>query len=485
MGRLFKIGSEKAGVRGRRGTPTDWCCKIKLGVYDQKRARLCTDAAMSESWAVLLQAAVDRKIAGEPADPDALKRLPRRLLESFGLVSELSAKRKGTYAENVKDYVSELKTAGRSKMYVGNVERCLEAVGEGCGWTRLADVRRDSFADYLSARKKSGTAPRTLNNDLATVRTFFAWCFESKRIDSNPCDNLKRVEQADDRRRIRRALSRAECAGLLAVAGPRELVYRVALGSGLRRRELKLLQWRDVAIDDEARPCLRLRAEATKSKRADVIPIALELAGRLRVVRPENYSQTEPVFRLGRTRTLIPTFSTWLADLGRAKVEYKAADGSILGFHSLRVTYVTELQKAGLPPRTVMQLARHTDYRVTDQSYTDMRLIDTFGAVHALPTYESEPGLAVALLTGTDNRPVGEKSQDQIRDQKSFTHRQNGALSCSQADNRKNQCQSNGTLRKSRIHHKNRGFMHAGGAKEKAEHFGLSTGVLGIEPRTF
>lgn len=313
MGKLFKIGSENAGGR-KRGTPSDWNIKIKLGRYDQKRARLCTDATLSESWAIMLQAAVDRKLAGEPTDLDTIKKLPRRLVESFGLVSELSAKRKGTFDDNVKDYVAELKTSGRSKMYVGNVERCLKAVGESCGWTRLADVNRDSFAQYLAERKEGGTAPRTVNNDLATVRTFFAWCLESKRIDFNPCDNLKRADQVDDRRRIRRALSRDECGRLLALAGPRELVYRLALGSGLRRREMKLLQWRDVAIDDEARPCLRLRAEATKAKRADVIPISMELAGRLRAARPTNYSPTELVFRLGRTRTMIPKFDTWTAD---------------------------------------------------------------------------------------------------------------------------------------------------------------------------
>ena len=69
-----------------------------------------------------------------------------------------------------------------------------------------------------------------------------------------------------------------------------------------------------------------------------------------------------------------------MADLGRAGVEYKTDDGAIAGFHSLRVTYVTELQKAGLPARVVMELARHTDYRLTASVYTDMTMLDTFGA---------------------------------------------------------------------------------------------------------
>ena len=89
----------------------------------------------------------------------------------------------------------------------------------------------------------------------------------------------------------------------------------------------------------------------------------------------------------------------------RARIDYKAADNSILGFHSLRVTYVTELQKAGLPPRTVMQRARHTDYRLTCDVYTDARFVDVFGAIRHLPTYESEE--AQMLRSGTDDLPTG------------------------------------------------------------------------------
>ena len=61
----------------------------------------------------------------------------------------------------------------------------------------------------------------------------------------------------------------------------------------------------------------------------------------------------------------MPGSDTWLRDVKAAGIKYRADDGTIAGFHSLRVTYITELQKAGLPPRTVMQLARHTDYRLT------------------------------------------------------------------------------------------------------------------------
>ncbi|MBI3834085.1 MAG: hypothetical protein HY287_07115 [Planctomycetes bacterium] len=89
-----------------------------------------------------------------------------------------------------------------------------------------------------------------------------------------------------------------------------------------------------------------------------------------------------------------------------------------------------------------MRSGRHTDYRITDNSYTDMRLIDTFGAVRALPDYEPEAVQAVALRNGTDNMPVESKArgemQDQIRDQKTRPTPHFTALPCSEADNREN-----------------------------------------------
>ncbi|MCG8407984.1 MAG: tyrosine-type recombinase/integrase [Phycisphaerales bacterium] len=197
-----------------------------------------------------LQAAVDRHIAGEPPDRETMKRLPRRLFESVGLVSELSAKRRGTYAENVKDYIDELKTLGRNAKYVRNVEMYLDAVGKACGWDRLTNVGRIAFSKYLQDRKDSGTAPRTLNNITTTVKTFCTWAVDGQRLDANPLEYVKRLDQTSDARRRRRALTQNEVSRLLAISGPRELVYRLALGTGLRRRELQRLQWRDVEIDE-------------------------------------------------------------------------------------------------------------------------------------------------------------------------------------------------------------------------------------------
>lgn len=240
--------------------------------------------------------------------------------------------------------MAELRTFGRDGMYIGNAETTLRAAGQACGWKLLTDIDRNGLAAYLERRKTDGAAPRTLASIAATLRQFCRWAVRGQRLDRNPVADVVRIDQAGDRRRKRRALTPDEVGRLLRVAGPRELLYRLALGTGLRRRELQRLQWR--AVDrDGPRPCLRLRPEATKSKRADVLPLGTRLARRLRAARPVNVAPTAPVFRS------VPKFDPWKADLTKAGIDYgDEATGEIVGFHSLRVTFISELERSGVSP---------------------------------------------------------------------------------------------------------------------------------------
>jgi len=155
-------------------------------------------------------------------------------------------------------------------------------------------------------------------------------------------------------------------------------------------------------ILDTDRPHLALRAEATKAKRAGTVPLLPTLADRLRAARPVGFSPSDPVFKA------VPTFGTWRRDLERAGIEYRAEDGSIAGFHSLRVTLASELERVRVSPRTIREIMRHRDYRLTATVYTDPRVIDTFGAVARLPNYDDDPetDARATRRTGTDDAPI-------------------------------------------------------------------------------
>ncbi len=55
-------------------------------------------------------------------------------------------------------------------------------------------------------------------------------------------------------------------------------------------------------------------------------------------------------------------------DLKAAKIAVETPDG-ILDFHALRTTYITNLIRAGLYPKTVQILARHSDINLTMRVY--------------------------------------------------------------------------------------------------------------------
>lgn len=53
--------------------------------------------------------------------------------------------------------------------------------------------------------------------------------------------------------------------------------------------------------------------------------------------------------------------------------------------HALRTTYITWMSPSGVEPRIAQQLAPHTDIRLTMQTYTDPRRLNTHAAVEKLP----------------------------------------------------------------------------------------------------
>ena len=223
-------------------------------------------------------------------------------------------------------------------------------------------------------------SPATANEIRTTILSFLSWLVSEQRLAAHPCPDrsVRKLKSAHDRRKKRRALLPDEVERLLAsVAGEsREDVYRLAMLTGLRRGELAQLQWRDVILDD-AEPRLRLRAEATKAKREDEVPLHGDAIRVLKRLRKGAAHPTEAVFRE------IPGPQQLYRDLAAAGIQQVEgrrpvpnASGETVDFHSLRRTFGTSLVKAGVPPLQLKRLMRHRDIRTTDTYYTDLRLSD-------------------------------------------------------------------------------------------------------------
>ncbi len=279
--------------------------------------------------------------------------------------------------------------------------RRLRRMADEVGWPTLAAITPDSMRNFMTRLKTNGSADRTINDNLHAVMTFLNWCVQHERLIANPLKHIKGVERprnvyvrrslsADE---LRRLLDAAAMGGRTAGRGnpeQRRLAYLTMAKTGLRYHECQLLQWGDIDFGGpESQSYLNLRAEATKARREEHLPMNQELARELQAAKPPEARPAERVFRS------MPHYQTLHNDLKRAGIELVDDTGRHVGFHSLRITFGTLLAKAAVAPRTVSRLMRHRDINMTLKLYTDWRAL-------------SAPEEAVAMLPDLTDTGTGQ-----------------------------------------------------------------------------
>ena len=83
----------------------------------------------------------------------------------------------------------------------------------------------------------------------------------------------------------------------------------------------------------------------------------------------------------------VPAMKVIRADFKTAGIPLVDERGHRVDFHALRMTYITRLQRAGVSPREAMELARHSDMRLTMKTYTDAAQLPLAATVRGLPSF--------------------------------------------------------------------------------------------------
>jgi hypothetical protein len=172
-----------------------------------------------------------------------------------------------------------------------------------------------------------------------------------------------------------------------------------ACGTGFRASELASLLPESFDLTAEP-PTATVAAAYTKNKRLAVQPLPPDVAEALRG------------YLAGRTPGQPVWPGTWAddaADMLRIDLETAGVPYSVEGpdgplyadFHALRHSYVALLDRAGLTLKMAMQLARHSDPKLTMARYGRAALCDLGAAVEALPGLLPTPPQQLAA-TGTD-----------------------------------------------------------------------------------
>jgi integrase len=245
-----------------------------------------------------------------------------------------------------------------SPQHVANVDYTLRLVATECGFRRLRDLHREAVERWVhrllevpediavdaagDVAAHTRPAARTVNAKLATLTAWGNWLVESGRLTVNPFSRLRKLDECDDVRRRRRAMTADEIDRLLTVARlrpvaqfgrptlriiddarpaksrstwkraeltfativdaaergrarmrpeaaeqfgrlgrERALIYRVLVTTGLRRGELAALTIGDVLLDDR-QPAIVLRGADAKNGKRATLPLQADVAAELR-----------------------------------------------------------------------------------------------------------------------------------------------------------------------------------------------------------
>ena len=282
---------------------------------------------------------------------------------------------------------------------------------------------------------------------------FAAWCRKTRRLANNPMRDLPRADEASDRRRRRRALTQREFCLLLDAARrrpvmeamtvrrgknagqqkaniresvkaeldrlgwERTLIYKTFVMTGLRKKELASITVGQTVLEGK-QPHLILNAKDAKNGKAARIPLTAELAANLREWVADRLERArQAASKTGTSIPLalppeekLPNVPTALVkilnrDLKLAGVPKTDARGRTIDVHSLRHTFCTWMQIAGVAGRKTQAAMRHSSRALTDDVYTDEESLEVAEAVEmampSLPLAKADADQATAVATGT------------------------------------------------------------------------------------
>ena len=276
------------------------------------------------------------------------------------------------------DFLLDQENQRRDSKYVENLARYLRIPAEDCGWERVRDVTSATFKQWRSGPAGNKSAA-TLNHYLTSWKTFFNWLVSTERMELNPLRSVAKLRN-EERVIERRAITDEEISRLLLVAPPaRRLVYLVALHTGLRRNEMKQLEWRDLHLGDEI-PMLKLRASTEKNGKGSPIFLHGEVVKALKDSRPANAEPGD------RVLSVFKGLDPLKRDLAKVGIPFQDEHGRRFDLHAMRMTFNTRLAFADVPIRIAMQAMRHSEERLTTKVYTDQSMLPVAASVAGLPS---------------------------------------------------------------------------------------------------
>ncbi len=247
--------------------------------------------------------------------------------------------------------------------YEGHARRFLKWLGPKAD----VDISEITKADITGYRNFSATlsGPRTTNNTLKAIKTFFAAARKDGFLIDDPAADVDSVR--DRTESTRRPFTLDELRSILSVAGEewRSMIL-FGLYTGQRLSDVATLTWQNLDITRN-----EIRLTTRKTGRRQNLPLAPPLRDHLATLiagddprAPLHPKAAALVSRVGRSSSLSRKFAELLTAAGlrvnaSAPEKGHARTKFDLSFHSLRHTATSLLKNAGIPQSVVMDYIGH------------------------------------------------------------------------------------------------------------------------------
>lgn len=274
--------------------------------------------------------------------------------------------------------------------YRGTVEDFLASLGAKASAT-LGDITPRDVEAYTETRLANGRNPSTVKIDLKTLNTPFALALRQGIILSNP---VAAAEEVKGEKETREPFSFAEIKSLIKAAkGEWKTAILLGAFSGLRLGDCTRLTWANVDLTEKV---LKVRPSKTRKKKRDLV-IAIhrtlekhlmDLAGSCddpTAPLCPRLSKSKPGGRSGLSRQFQEIMRA--AGLEQTTIAAGGSAGRAFNkrtFHSLRHSFISALEEAGIAPDLRKKLAGHSDDK-SHAGYTHTQLKTLASAVNALP----------------------------------------------------------------------------------------------------
>jgi site-specific recombinase XerD len=393
----------KATYKDRDGKKCE-SAKWYVDIFDHNKLRhkipAFADKRISKALGRNIENLINCRIAG--LEPDSklnqwIETLPDSLLRKFvswGLIEGQRAEITKPLTGHINDYIEVLKAKGFSKGYIRHSKNRLERIVSDCRFHYFRDITRSAVEIYIGKLIKDGVSATTAGHFLESFKSFLNWAAQDQRIINNPI--AKVVKPARDSKQ-KGILTPEQFVHLIkttfeknvlienTTGQERAVLYLLAGTTGLRKNELLSLVWSDINLSGDS-PFVRVRACIAKNGKEALQPLTLMVVSCLTApkacIKPKD---TDRVF-LAFNKS-INTAGLIRDDLTAAGIPLKDRDGNKICFHSLRNSFISFLANSQTPAKVIQKMARHSDPKLTFNTYARVLPESEQRAISFLPNF--------------------------------------------------------------------------------------------------